>query len=129
MKMLGCVLAIALAAWAAPANAQCLRQRVYYGRPVYTGLAPYSGSGFYNGPYTAGYAGYTSYSINSPYYARRPSYPQSSRTAVAPRYGAQTTYFRAPPGAYAPPGGTFFGGYDYQVTYPVDWYAGNWTWW
>lgn len=139
MKTLGCVLAIALAGWAAPAHAQCLRQRVSYGRPVYAravyagpiyaGPVAYGGSGYYSGPYTAGYADYAPYSVNSPFNARRPSYPQSSSAAVAPRYGGQTTYFRAPPGAYAQPGGTFFGGYDYQVTYPIDWYAGNWTWW
>lgn len=135
MKMLGFVLAVALAGWVAPAHAQCYGQRshygqrVYAGRPVIEGTAPYRGSGFYNGPYTAGYAGYASYSINSPFYARRPSYPQASSPTVAPRYGGQTTYFRAPAGAYAQPGSTFFGGYDYKVTYPVDWYAGNWTWW
>ena len=139
MKMLGLVLAIALAGWVAPARAQCLGQRVYYGRPTYAGpvyagppyagLAPYAGSGYYSGPYTAEYAGYTSFSVNSPFYARRPSYPQASSRSLAPRYGVQTTYFRAPPGAYAQPGGTFFGGYDYRVTYPIDWYAGNWTWW
>jgi len=144
MKMLGCVLAIALAGWAARADAQCRGQRLYYGRPVYAGppyagppyagmspygTSPYSGSGYYRGPYTAGYAGYAAYSVNSPFYARRPSYPEASSATVAPRYGQQTTYFRAPPGAYAPPGSTFFGGYDYRVTYPTDWYAGNWTWW
>lgn len=129
MKTLGFVLAIALASGAADARAQCRGQRVYSARPVYAGLAPYGSSVYTGGPYTANYAGYMSYSINSPFYARRPSYPQASSTSLAPRYGAQTTYFRAPAGAYAQPGGSFFGGYDYQVTYPVDWYAGNWTWW
>jgi hypothetical protein len=44
------------------------------------------------------------------------------------RYGTQSTYFRgAPGGPFAPPGGTFFGGYDYQVTYPIDWNGAYWT--
>lgn len=125
MKTLGCVLAIALASWVAPTHAQCWGQRTYYGRPVYSGVRS-GGPVYYGGAYSAGYA---PYGVNSPFNARRPSYPLSSSAAIAPRYGAQTTYFRAPAGTYAQPGGTFFGGYDYQVTYPVDWYAGNWTWW
>lgn len=109
-------LAICLGGMAAQAGAQCPAPVYAGGYAGYAGYAPY---GVY-------YAPYPSY---APYRARQPSYPVYSSSTPAVRYGAQTTYFRGQPGPFAPPGGTFFGGYDYQISYPPDWYGGYWTWW
>jgi hypothetical protein len=99
------------------ASAQCpAPARVYYGGQA--GYAPY---GAYYAPY--GFYGPT----YAPFRARQPSYPMLSGTTPPVYYGTQNTYFRgAPGGPFAPPGGTFFGGYDYQVTYPINWYGGYW---
>ncbi|HWB11791.1 MAG TPA: hypothetical protein VG826_21350 [Pirellulales bacterium] len=100
-----------------PTSAQCPgRAGAYYGG--YAGYAPYR---TYYTPYSAYYGLY------APFRARQPNYPMLSGTTPPAHYGAQSTYFRgAPAGPFAPPGGTFFGGYDYQVTYPIDWFGGYW---
>lgn len=116
-------LAICLFGLAAPSQAQCVVSRgavysSYSGYPPYQAYyAPY---GYAPAPFTPTYA---------PFRARQPAYPAYSNSTPAANYGRQTTYFRGQPGPLAPPGGTFFGGYDYQVTYPPDWYGGYWTWW
>ncbi len=100
------------------ADAQCPAPA--YGR-VYSGYVPY-------GAYYAPSAGYAPYGTYAPYRAQLPSYPAYSGVSPAPSYGTQSTYFRGQPGSFAAPGGTFFGGYDYQIGYPPDWYGGYWTW-
>lgn len=117
-------LAIGLFALASPSSAQC----VVAPGVVYGGYSSYT-------PYNAYYAPYPSYApapftpTYAPFRARQPVYPAYSNSTPAANYGRQTTYFRGQAGPLAPPGGTFFGGYDYQVTYPPDWYGGYWTWW
>jgi hypothetical protein len=87
----------------------------------YAGYAPYGAS---YAPSTAYYAPYATY---APFRASPPNYPMLSGTTTPVYYGTQSTYFRgAASGPFAPPGGTFFGGYDYQVTYPINWYGGYW---
>lgn len=110
-------LAIALAAFASESYGQCPAPAgVYYGGPVgYAGYAPYTS--YYTPP------------VYAPFTARQPTYPVGGSVAPAARYGLQNAYYRGAPGPFAPPGGTFFGGYDYRVTYPPDWWGGNWTWW
>lgn len=128
MRYVLSLLAVLLLGIAAEARAQCPPVVTYYGG--YAGYAPYS-AGY--APYRTGYAPYSvyyaPYGSYAPFRARQPSYPAYSNGSSAARYGTQTTYFRGQAGALAPPGGTFFGGYDYQVTYPPDWYGGYWTWW
>jgi hypothetical protein len=109
-------LAICLAGLTAQAQAQCPAPVYSGGYPVYSGYAPYM-------TYYAPYASY------APYRARMPSYPALSSSPTGGGYGMQTTYFRGQPGPFAPPGGTFFGGYDYQITYPPGWYGGYWGGW
>lgn len=122
-------LAIVLFGLAAQAQAQCVA------RPgvVYGGVSGYSPYNAYYAPYAGyPYAGYTAAPFTptyAPFRARQPAYPVYSNSTPVATYGRQTTYFRGQPGPLAPPGGTFFGGYDYQVTYPPDWYGGYWTWW
>ena len=103
------------------ARAQCPAPAgAYYGG--YAGYAPYR---TYYAPYTAYYG-----PTYAPFRVQPPSYPMRSATTPPVYYGTQSTYFRgAPGGPFAPPGGTFFGGYDYQVTYPVNWFAGYWGAW
>jgi hypothetical protein len=120
MRCVISLLAILLLGASAQAHAQCPTVTYYGG---YTGYAPYS-VGYV--PSSVYYAPYASY---APFRARQPSYPAFSSATPTVQYGTQTTYFRGQPGPLAPPGGTFFGGYDYQVTYPPDWYGGYWTWW
>lgn len=90
----------------------------------------YYGSATAYAPYGAYYAPYPAY---APFRAPWPSYPTWSSTAPVPRYGTQygtqSSYFRGAVGPGAPPGGTFFGGYDYQVTYPPNWFGGYWGGW
>jgi hypothetical protein len=116
-------LAFLLCGMSLPASAQCPAPTgVYYGGRA--GYAPY---GVYYAPQSAYYGPYATY---APFRARQPSYPMLSGTTAPAHYGTQSTYFRgAPGGPFAPPGGTFFGGYDYQLTYPVNWYAGYWGTW
>jgi hypothetical protein len=109
-------LVILLGALACDARAQCPAPAVVY----YGGRAGYV-------PYGACYPPYPTY---LPFSARRPTYPAVSSTLPPARYGTQSTYFRgAPTGPFAPPGGTFFGGYDYKITYPANWYGGYWGGW
>src|SRR5690348_14218165 len=115
MKTICCTLAILLAGSVSQAWAQ-------RPAPPSRALPYYQGFGGYR--YYARYVPYTAQGFSS----RLPSYPQSSSLYRGSRQGAQTSYFRAPPAAYAAPGGTFFGGYDYKITYPPDWYGGYWTW-
>ncbi|HVA45181.1 MAG TPA: hypothetical protein VNH11_02245 [Pirellulales bacterium] len=118
MRVVVLSLAIALGGLAVESYGQCpAPARVYYG-----GQAGYAGYA----PYGAYYAPYGTY---APFTARQPNYPVSSSSAPAARYGMQNSYFRGSAGPFAPPGGTFFGGYDYRVTYPPGWYGGYWTWW
>ena len=119
------LLAMLLVGVPAQVHAQCPTV-AYYGN--FSGYGPYSYAPYSTGyaPYSVHYAPYGSY---APFRARQPSYPAFSGATPTVQYGAQTTYFRGQPGPLAPPGGTFFGGYDYQVTYPPDWYGGYWTWW
>ncbi|HET6881315.1 MAG TPA: hypothetical protein VFI31_14230 [Pirellulales bacterium] len=124
MRIMLVALAISSGGLAAQAHAQCPAPAgAYYGG--YAGYAPY---GAYYAPY-ASYSPYAPYATYAPFRARQPSYPAFTEGVPAARYGTQTTYFRGQPGPFAPAGGTFFGGYDYQVTYPPDWYGGYWTWW
>ena len=110
-------LAVALAALATESYGQCpAPAQVYYGGQAgYAGYAPYSS--YYAPP------------VYAPFTARQPTYPVGNSVAPAYEYGRQYSYYRGAPGPFAPPGGTFFGGYDYRVTYPPDWWGGNWTWW
>jgi hypothetical protein len=129
MKPLCWALAIVLAGWVSPACAQLGVFRRHRDPLSGSGPAPLSQAA----PYYQGFGGYRYYTRYVPYTAegfssRLPSYPQSSSLYRGSRQGAQTSYFRAPPGAYAAPRGTFFGGYDYKITYPPDWYGGYWTW-
>ena len=116
MRVVLLSLAIWLGGLAVGASAQCpVPVTAYYGATA--GYAPY-------GTYYAPYAGYGFFS------GRQPSYPMLSTTMPVARYGTQSTYFRgSTAGPFAPPGGTFFGGYDYQVTYPPSWFGGYGTWW
>lgn len=115
------VVLLSLALWlgglASPSAAQCLPAGAYYAAPS----ADYARYGAYYAPY-APQATYAPFS-------GRPTYPMWSNTPPATRLGVQSTYFRGQPGPAAPPGGTFFGGYDYQVTYPPGWFGGYWTRW
>lgn len=120
MRCVLSLLAMLLLGVSAQAHAQCPTVTYYGG---YAGYAPYA-VGY--APTSVYYAPYGSY---APFRARQPSYPAFSSSTPTARYGTQSTYFRGQPGPQAPPGGTFFGGYDYQVTYPPDWYGGYWTWW
>ena len=116
MKVALLSLAVWLGGLAAQSSAQCPAPAgAYYGG--YAGTSGYA-------PYGAYYAPYASY---APFRARQPSYPMWSGTAPVARYGTQSTYFRGQPGSFAPPGSTFFGGYDYQVTYPPNWFGGYWS--
>lgn len=124
MRVIFGSLAICLFGLASQSPAQCVAPAgVVYGG--YSGYAPRS---VYYGPYTA-YAPAPFTPAYAPFRARQPAYPVFSNTTPAASYGRQTSFFRGQSGPVAPPGGTFFGGYDYQVTYPPDWYGGYWTWW
>ncbi|HEV3340941.1 MAG TPA: hypothetical protein VG125_11310 [Pirellulales bacterium] len=113
-------LALLLCGMSSAANAQCSCAAGAYNG----GYAGYAPQGAYYAPYGAYYAPYATY---APFRARQPSYPMLSGTSTPAYYGRQSTYFRgAPGGPFAPPGGTFFGGYDYQLTYPIGWYGGYW---
>ena len=117
MKTVSLSLAFWLAAMATQAAAQCPAPAgAYYG-----GYATTAGYG----PYAVYYSPYVSY---APFRATAPTFPMWSGSAPVARYGVQNTYFRGQPGPFAPPGGTFFGGYDYQITYPANWYGGYWGW-
>lgn len=121
MRVVLLSLAIWLGGLAAEATAQCPVPVSPY---TYGANAGYVRYGAYYAPYAA------PYTVYAPFNARQPSYPMLSNSGPAVRYGTQSTYFRAAPaGMFAPPGGTFFGGYDYQVTYPPSWFGGNGTWW
>lgn len=118
MRIVVCSLAILLFALAGPAQAQWVvaPRIIRGGHPGYARYNTY----YAPAPFTPTYA---------PFRARQPAYPAYSNSTPATTFGRQTTFFRGAPGPFAQPGGTFFGGYDYQVTYPPDWYGGYWTWW
>jgi hypothetical protein len=105
-----------------PVKAQCPAPAV-----VYSGESVYYGGHAGYAPYGAYYAPPPAY---LPFSTRRPTYPALSSMAPPARYGSQSTYFRgASTSGFAPPGGTFFGGYDYQITYPANWFGGYWGGW
>jgi hypothetical protein len=122
MRLALTALAILLCGTALEAKAQCRAPVItYYGG--YAGYAPY-------GAYYARYPGYVQYQSYVPFRAAQPSFPMEGSSASGVIYGPQSTYFRgAPGGPFAPPGGTFFGGYDYQLSYPTNWFGGYWNSW